>query len=124
MAPLSGSRPTKVCCVCGRSFAWRKRWADCWEQVKHCSAACRKRGLKPVDEGLESAIEALLRQRAGHSICPSEAARVVDPQNWKPLMEPARMAARRLARRGRLRILKQGCTIDPDAVRGPIRLAR
>ncbi|MEZ5457347.1 MAG: DUF2256 domain-containing protein [Lysobacteraceae bacterium] len=34
--------PSKICPVCQRSFAWRKRWARDWEQVIYCSDACRK----------------------------------------------------------------------------------
>ena len=34
------------------------------------------------------------------SLCPSEAARMVDTADWRRLMEPARRAARRLAARG------------------------
>ena len=33
--------PTKVCVVCGRSFAWRKKWEKDWENVKYCSRRCR-----------------------------------------------------------------------------------
>ena len=36
--------PQKVCTVCGRPFVWRKKWAQVWEEVKYCSAACRKQG--------------------------------------------------------------------------------
>ena len=32
--------PTKVCVVCRRSFAWRKKWARDWENVKYCSRRC------------------------------------------------------------------------------------
>ncbi|MEM1027157.1 MAG: DUF2256 domain-containing protein [Planctomycetota bacterium] len=35
--------PTKTCPVCGRDFAWRKKWERDWEQVKFCSKACGKR---------------------------------------------------------------------------------
>lgn len=35
--------PTKVCPVCNRPFAWRKKWAKVWEQVRYCSEACRNR---------------------------------------------------------------------------------
>ncbi|MFB6274696.1 MAG: DUF2256 domain-containing protein [Halothece sp.] len=35
--------PTKTCVVCGRPFAWRKKWADCWDEVKYCSQRCRSR---------------------------------------------------------------------------------
>ena len=33
--------PTKICIVCGRPFAWRKKWQNCWDEVKYCSKACR-----------------------------------------------------------------------------------
>ncbi|QJY39312.1 DUF2256 domain-containing protein [Vibrio europaeus] len=34
--------PEKVCAVCNRHFAWRKKWAKCWHDVKSCSERCRK----------------------------------------------------------------------------------
>jgi hypothetical protein len=34
--------PTKVCPVCGRPFAWRKKWARDWAQVVYCSDRCRR----------------------------------------------------------------------------------
>ncbi|MEK9653772.1 MAG: DUF2256 domain-containing protein [Betaproteobacteria bacterium] len=36
--------PEKICCVCGRSFAWRKKWERVWESVKYCSERCRRTG--------------------------------------------------------------------------------
>jgi hypothetical protein len=35
--------PQKTCLVCQRPFEWRKKWKDCWEEVKYCSDRCRKR---------------------------------------------------------------------------------
>jgi hypothetical protein len=35
--------PTKICVVCARPFAWRKKWERCWEEVLHCSDACRRK---------------------------------------------------------------------------------
>lgn len=35
--------PTKTCATCGKPFAWRKKWAKCWDQVRHCSERCRRR---------------------------------------------------------------------------------
>ncbi|MCA0359903.1 MAG: DUF2256 domain-containing protein [Armatimonadetes bacterium] len=35
--------PTKVCAVCGRPFAWRKKWESVWDEVKYCSERCRRR---------------------------------------------------------------------------------
>lgn len=34
--------PTKICTVCGRPYAWRKKWAKDWEQVRYCSERCRR----------------------------------------------------------------------------------
>ena len=37
------SLPRKVCATCGREMVWRKAWAKNWDDVKHCSDACRQR---------------------------------------------------------------------------------
>jgi hypothetical protein len=43
--------PTKICLCCGRPFAWRKKWARDWEQVRYCSEACRlKAKHRPAPE--------------------------------------------------------------------------
>ena len=117
--------PERICVSCGRSFSWRKAWARDWDQVRYCSSACRKRGVNATDAALETAIVDLLAQRAGGaSICPSEAARVVGGDDWKPLMEPARRAARRLVAAGTIEITQGGRVVDPSTARGPIRLRR
>jgi hypothetical protein len=36
--------PTKTCLACARPFAWRKKWARDWDQVKYCSDRCRAVG--------------------------------------------------------------------------------
>ncbi|MFN7721541.1 MAG: DUF2256 domain-containing protein [Pirellulaceae bacterium] len=36
--------PEKICVACGRSFAWRRKWAAHWEQVRYCSERCRNGG--------------------------------------------------------------------------------
>ncbi len=33
--------PQKPCAACGRAFAWRKKWARDWGNVRYCSDACR-----------------------------------------------------------------------------------
>ena len=38
--------PTKMCPVCQRPFAWRKKWEKDWDAVRYCSDRCR-RGAKP-----------------------------------------------------------------------------
>ncbi|NOT84670.1 MAG: DUF2256 domain-containing protein [Methylococcaceae bacterium] len=34
--------PHKTCPVCQRNFAWRNKWAACWDEVKYCSERCRR----------------------------------------------------------------------------------
>ncbi|MBW4696745.1 MAG: DUF2256 domain-containing protein [Aphanocapsa lilacina HA4352-LM1] len=34
--------PSKICAVCGLPFEWRRKWADCWDEVKYCSERCRR----------------------------------------------------------------------------------
>ncbi|MFO1116611.1 MAG: DUF2256 domain-containing protein [Beijerinckiaceae bacterium] len=36
-----GDLPQKVCAVCGRPFAWRRKWAKVWDEVRYCSDRCR-----------------------------------------------------------------------------------
>jgi hypothetical protein len=117
--------PEKPCARCGRRITWRKKWARTWDTVLYCSAGCRTHRLGPADHALEAAIQQLLAARAADaSLCPSEAARLVAPDNWRPLMEPARQAARRLHAQGLLTITQGGRPVDPSTARGPIRLAR
>jgi hypothetical protein len=106
-------------------MTWRKAWAGTWDQVRTCSAACRRRGLREVDEQLERALLELLaaRPRAA-SVCPSEAARAVAPDGWRDLLEPARAAARRLVAQGEVLITQGGRVVDPSTARGPVRVRR
>lgn len=114
---------TKVCQTCGRTFAWRKKWERDWDQIRYCSDQCRREKPGQLDARIEAAIIELLSSRdAGATICPSEAARAVQPDNWKPLMERVRRAARRMARGGRIEITQSGSVVSPDDLRGPIRL--
>jgi hypothetical protein len=72
---------------------------------------------------MEEAIRAKLSARHG-TICPSEAARTLAPDSWRPLMETARSAGRRMANRGEILVQQGGRTIDPQDLRGPVRFAR
>lgn len=115
----------KTCAVCGRRITWRAKWARDWEQVRHCSTACRRRGVGAADTALEQAIRSLLAARAGSAtICPSEAARHVADDGWRDLMEPARMAARRLVALGEVEIVQGGRVVDPSTAKGPLRIRR
>jgi hypothetical protein len=39
--PRKPDLPVKMCTACGRPFAWRKKWAKDWDQVKTCSDRCK-----------------------------------------------------------------------------------
>ncbi|MDR6235366.1 DUF2256 domain-containing protein [Pseudomonas oryzihabitans] len=39
--------PTKVCPVCQRPFAWRKKWEKNWDEVRYCSERCRRQRGHP-----------------------------------------------------------------------------
>jgi hypothetical protein len=82
-------------------------------------------GQRDSDEDLEAAIRDLLAARSPTAtICPSEAARRVDPDGWRDLMEPARMAARRLVAQGEVEVVQRGRVVDPSTAKGPIRIRR
>ena len=113
----------KVCVRCGRTMKWRAKWAKNWEQVKYCSDQCRRTRATETDSALEDAIVTLLGARARDaSICPSEVARQVGGESWQSLMEPTRMAARRLVAQGKVQITQGGKVVDPSRAKGPIRI--
>ena len=79
--------------------------------------------MSEASDRLRTAILALTAQRAPKSICPSDAARGVDAENWRVLMDDARAVVRELARAGDVVITQKGTTLDPDAHwRGPVRI--
>ena len=80
----------------------------------------------PVTPPLEAIEAEILRCVAAteKSICPSEVARGLVPENWRPLMGLVRQAAARLSQAGRLDILRKGKPIAPEAMHGVIRLRR
>ncbi len=118
-------RPEKSCVACGRRIEWRRRWERDWDQVRYCSAGCRRHGVDDTDRRLERTILELLDTRAAAAtICPSDAARAVGGDDWRDLMEPARRAARRLVAAGVVQITQRGRVVDPSTARGPIRVRR
>lgn len=81
-------------------------------------------GDGPIGQRLEASIRALAQHRGPRSsICPSDAARAVGGEDWRELMDDARLAARRLARSGDVEITQRGNAVDPDGDwSGPIRI--
>ncbi len=75
-------------------------------------------------ESLDAVILRLVRQRGvGKSICPSEAARLWAPHDWRANMPTVRAAACALADAGLIVITQKGRIVDGRTARGPIRLA-
>lgn len=117
---------TKICQRCGRLIEWRKKWERCWDEVRFCSARCRRQRPIKMDQQLEQAILSLLATRPrGATICPSEALQTLTPEKQlHDHMEQARQAARRLVAQGQIEILLEGQTVDPSTAKGPIRLRK
>ena len=114
----------RTCVVCGRRIEWRAKWAADWDQVRYCSDACRRSGVTAADRALEREILGMLEQRAATAtICPSDVARAA-AEDWRPLMEPVRRAARRLVAAGEVEITQGGAVVDPSTAKGPIRIRR
>ncbi|MGC8481739.1 MAG: DUF2256 domain-containing protein [Acidimicrobiales bacterium] len=42
MTHRKSNLPEKMCPVCGRRFAWRRRWHATWDEVRYCSERCRR----------------------------------------------------------------------------------
>jgi hypothetical protein len=78
----------------------------------------------PADgAALTAKIRELLSARSPEStICPSDVARAVAPDDWRPLMEPVRVAARQMVADGEVQITQGGEVVDPESARGPIRI--
>lgn len=118
--------PEKMCAGCGRRITPRKRGSADFEEIRWCGERCRRERVDATDVALETATQTLLAGRArGSSICPSEAARAVagdDETLWRPLMERARRAARRLVGKGVVEITQRNQVVDPSTARGPIRV--
>ncbi|MGJ8595455.1 DUF2256 domain-containing protein [Sulfitobacter sp.] len=34
--------PHKICATCEKPFAWRKKWASVWDEVRYCSERCKR----------------------------------------------------------------------------------
>lgn len=78
-----------------------------------------------TDEDVAATILALLdARRPGATICPSEAARALAPDDWRPLMDRVRAVAAGMADDGVLDVTQRGERVDARSARGPIRLRR
>jgi hypothetical protein len=111
-----------LCRSCGRPITPRRGHRP-GQEVVYCSAACRRTRVGPRERALEEEVLRQLKERGPHAtLCPSEVARRLEPEDWRPLTEPVRRAARRLAGRGALTFEQGGRRVDPGTARGPVRL--
>jgi hypothetical protein len=76
------------------------------------------------DDRIATTLLEMARDRAESSFCPSEAARKLDPADWRPLLPQVRRVAGRLQRDGLIRATQAGKAVDALAAKGPIRLSR
>lgn len=112
-----------TCQTCGRTMSPRASWTRRDQVPKYCSDGCRRHKPGPADRALEAQLLTLLAARPrGATICPSEAARALHPDDWRDRMEATRQAARRLVAAGKVEITQGGRVVDPSTARGPIRV--
>jgi hypothetical protein len=75
------------------------------------------------DRVAETILELLEVRGPGKTICPSEAARALaGDRDFRPFMEPVRLAAGRLARSGRVEVTQRGRRVPISEARGPVRI--
>lgn len=112
--------------------AVKNRESDARTRVNDAKVALGERGQPWWDEHepqaftqrIMATIRALLRKRAGSSICPSEVARVVggEGESWRQYMDDIRQVAAEMASQGELIATQKGAIVEPNKARGPIRL--
>lgn len=79
--------------------------------------------MNPIDKKIQDTIiEKLLMRDPGKTICPSEVARALFPENWREEMEHVRSNAKELVKAGKIVITQSGTIVDPDNFKGAIRL--
>ncbi len=76
----------------------------------------------PVDPIDAAIFDRLAAVKEGGSICPSEAARALDAEQWRRMLPHVRARAVALARAGRLVVLRKGKPVDPNNFKGVYRL--
>ena len=83
-------------------------------------------GVMPasVQTAKEKIVELLSQREPDKTICPSEAARSLDEENFRDLMPAVREAAGELVAEGAIDVTQGGEVVDLESARGPIRLRR
>ena len=77
----------------------------------------------PVPKQIRQSILDLLEQRGpGKTICPSEVARAVALDDWRPVMPLVREVVSGMVAEGVLLVTQAGQVVDPAEAKGAIRL--
>ena len=77
----------------------------------------------PIETAIvEKLAKAVPKGVGGKSIEPAEVAKELQPEQWQRMLPKVRGVALSLMRQGRLTITKKGKPVDPNAVKGVIRL--
>lgn len=74
------------------------------------------------DRAREAILELVTARGAGKTICPSEAARRIDPEDWRRHMSLTRRVAAQLADEGHITVFRKGKPVNIRTVKGVIRL--
>ncbi|WP_288253949.1 DUF3253 domain-containing protein [uncultured Hydrogenophaga sp.] len=79
-----------------------------------------------ADPAEQAILDTFAQRGLDKSICPTEAARALaghpQDESWRRSLAPVKLAAQRLARAGRIEILRKGKPVDPETLHGVIRL--
>ena len=98
------------------------------EDRKTAGSVMEGRAADGCDESEIAAtiLQLVTARGADKTVCPSEVARHLGgsrPDDWRRLMQPVRRVAVRLAKQGKIAILRKGRPVaDPDDFRGVYRL--
>lgn len=115
--------PSKFCQTCARPFADRKSWQSrgISDQIRYCSAACRRSKPHAYDLGLEARVMQAIQQTSVQPMLFSELAlRLQVHEQQRKRLE---WAVRRLALRGKLTLIQAGRMIDPGHARHPYHIS-
>jgi hypothetical protein len=77
-----------------------------------------------VSAAAAAILRLLASRRPEATICPSEAARALDPEAWRGRMGEVHAAARGLAAAGAVELAQRGAPVAPEAARGAYRIRR
>ncbi len=83
-----------------------------------------KAEIRVTARRIDDLIVALCNERAPKSICPSDVARAISPEHFRPLMARVRERAAKLAARKEVVVTQRGKEVDIETVRGPVRISR